>query len=207
MKDLIAAVAVGVSLCGYLPYLRDIARGRTRPHMTSWLIWATLAVIIFAAQVSGGGGSGTWVMGLVTFMSVLIFTLSLFRGERSISRVEAMCMCGAVLAGAAWLLTGDPLISVLLATAIDFLGFVPTFRKSYRRPDEETASLFAMVGLSFGLSLAALDTLSMVTALNPAVMTIVNAAMVGWLAYRRRVVNASTYARANESAPEPIEVG
>ena len=34
----------------YVPYIRDVMRGSTRPHRGSWTIWCVLSVIVLASQ-------------------------------------------------------------------------------------------------------------------------------------------------------------
>ena len=78
----------------------------------------------------------------------------------------------------------------MLITVIDALGFVPTFRKSYSRPFEETAVTYAISGLKFVVAILALENLSLVTWLYPASLVLMNGLFVGMVLTRRRQLSA-----------------
>ncbi len=188
MKEALGTLAVVVSLCGYAPYLRDVLRGRTKPHAISWFIWGTLATVLFAAAISNGAGAGAWVTAVVVIMSTVIFVLALFRGEKHVTALDWACLVGAAAVGLAWMITGGPLLSVILATCIDILGFVPTFRKSIAKPHEETVVMWGCSAAFFFLASLAIERYSVITTLNPALMVFIDSAMVVMLLTRRRVL-------------------
>ena len=83
----------------------------------------------------------------------------------------------------------------MLAALVDTLGFVPTFRKAYQKPREETTTTFSFGAIKFAISLAALESFSLTTALFPAVLVLSNSAFVIMVLLRRRAlakVNAIT---------------
>ncbi|HEY7908585.1 MAG TPA: hypothetical protein VIC60_06900, partial [Thermomicrobiales bacterium] len=75
---------------------------------------------------------------------------------------------------------------VILITVIDNLGFVPTLRKSYYQPAEETVSTFALSGFKWVLGILALEHISVVTALFPAAIVVASWLFVVMLLVRRR---------------------
>jgi len=113
--------------------------------------------------------------------------LALVKGERDMSRSDWYCLCFAIAAIPLWIITSTPLWSVLLITVIDAVGFYPTIRKSYYKPSEETASTYVLASVKCTLSIAALETFSVVTALYPASLVIMNGAFVAMLLWRRKV--------------------
>ena len=50
-KTILGIIAVIIALAGYVPYFRDIFRGKTKPHAFSWLVWASLTGIAFFGQI------------------------------------------------------------------------------------------------------------------------------------------------------------
>ena len=51
----LAGLAAAVlSLIDPVPYIRDILRGKTRPHRGTWLIWSVLGATAFASQFADG---------------------------------------------------------------------------------------------------------------------------------------------------------
>ena len=57
MTDVAPVLGVLAGLAGIadtIPYVRDIVRGTTRPHRGTWLIWGTLAIVVFCSQRADG---------------------------------------------------------------------------------------------------------------------------------------------------------
>ena len=74
----------------------------------------------------------------------------------------------------------------MLTSVIDFLAFLPTFRKSYAEPYSETVSLYLLSGIANGLSLFALGTVNPTTVLYPITLVVTNFFCVGIISFRRR---------------------
>ena len=59
MKGVIGGIAVFLTFAAYVPYYRDIIRGKTHPHVYSWSLWGLLTVLLVALQIKGGAGAAT----------------------------------------------------------------------------------------------------------------------------------------------------
>ncbi|HVF69095.1 MAG TPA: hypothetical protein VNA13_00875 [Xanthomonadales bacterium] len=189
-KDFFGITATVIAFISYIPYLKDIFSGSTKPHAFSWLIWGSLTAIGFAGQVAESAGPGAWVTGFTAFVALFIFVLSLVKGERNIALVDWLCLFGAFVALVLWAITKGPLLSVILITIIDALGFFPTFRKSYFKPYEETLSTYLLSGLKFVIAFFALTNVTVVTYLYPFSLVLMNWAFVAMLIIRRRGLGA-----------------
>lgn len=190
VKILLAGIAMIIAVVSYFYYFRDIFAGRTKPHAFTWLVWASLTTIGFAGQLSDNGGSGAYITGITAVVSFVIFFLALFRGEKEVTQSDWFSLGGAAAALLLWLLTDNPLLAVILITLVDFLGFVPTIRKSIRKPHEETLISYALAGLKFMLAIIALDNYSVVTVLYPASLVFANLLFVLLLISKRRKILA-----------------
>jgi len=188
MKASLGILATLIALYSYMPYFRDIFRGKTKPHAFSWLVWFLLTAIGFVAQVQDSAGAGAWVTGFTAFIAFFIFLAALNRGEKNITKSDWACLIGAIAAIPVWLVTDTPLYSVILITLIDALGFAPTFRKAFHKPTEETAITYTLSAVKFVVAIAALDNLSVVTALYPASLVVMNGLFVVMLMMRRKQV-------------------
>jgi hypothetical protein len=149
-------------------------------------VWGVLTGIAFVAQVTSKGGFGTWVTGFTAFICVLIFLLALWRGTKDFPLTDWLALAGAGLALLLWLITNGPLAAVILITLIDMIGFIPTFRKSYSKPSEETLFTYMLSGLKFILGILALQHFSTVTILYPASLVLTNGIFVLMVTARRR---------------------
>ncbi len=187
MNELFGIASIVVALIGYVPYIKDILRQKTKPHAFSWLVWSTLSAIAFAVQVTNNAGSGSWLMGLTAAITLVIFFLSLKHGEKNILTIDWVSLAFAGLALILWLVTDNPLTSIILVSLIDAIGgFFPTFRKSIKKPQEETAVLYLLFGLSLGFSLVALEEFNLINALYPASFVAINWFMWGFLIVRKK---------------------
>lgn len=185
-KVVLALVAVAMTITGYFFYFRDIFANKTKPHAFSWLVWAALTSIAFFGQLSDNAGPGAWVTATTAAISFVVFALAIKKGEKDITRSDKLNLLGAGAALALWFITSDPLLSVILITIVDFLGFMPTIRKSYNKPHEETLVHYVLAGLKFVLAIVALDNYTLVTWLYPASLVAANLFFVFMLVVRRR---------------------
>jgi hypothetical protein len=190
-KDIMGAASIAISAYTYTVYISGILRGRTRPHVFSWAVWALLLVVTFLAQMVKGAGPGSWVTGFDAAACLAIMLLALKRGETHITRSDWCAFLGGVAAIPLWLVTGDPLLSVILNTAITVFGFWPTVRKSWSAPWSEVVRSYMLAGPAFVLSLAALESVTWTTALYPAVMMVVNVGFACMLLLRRHQLQDS----------------
>ncbi len=190
MKTALGVLAILVGMYAYIPYFRDILAGKTKPHAFTWFIWFLLTAIAYSAQIEGGGGAGTWATGVTAFVSFVIFLVALKVGKRNIVPIDWLFFVGSLLALGLWFVTKSPVSSVILITIIDILAFVPTFRKSFHKPDEETAITYALSGVKFALSLAALNVVSITTALYPLSLVVTNGLFVAMVLWRKQQLRA-----------------
>lgn len=192
LKLIIGSAAAVLGILSYYPYYRDIFRGTTKPHVFSWLVWGLLTGIAFFAQLTSGAGSGAWVTGSTAFLCLTIAALALVRGERHITKTDWLCFGGALLGLLLWQLTDNPLLAVLLVTATDALAYIPTFRKSYLRPFEETLSTYIVSTIKFILGLIALNAYTPTTWLYPAALVLMNGAFVLMVIIRRQTLRTAS---------------
>ncbi|MDO8336186.1 MAG: hypothetical protein Q7T74_05415, partial [Candidatus Saccharibacteria bacterium] len=104
----------------------------------------------------------------------------------SITRSDTFFFGMSLVAVILWLVVDQPLLSVVIVSCIDILAFVPTFRKSWSRPDQETVSAYAVNSLRFSLATMAVQHYSLVTVLYPLSQAIADGAFALFLVLRRR---------------------
>jgi hypothetical protein len=181
-----AIIGVIIGIIAYVPYLRDMLAGRTKPHIFSRFIWWVLTWIAFRGQWMGSGGAGIRVLGTGSLMCLFTTVFSLFHGgERYITRSDRRALAGAGIAMLVRRVSNTPLWSMLLVTIIDMLGFRPTLRKWRQDPRTETPSSYFMNGIKYIFGLAALAWRSPITVMYPASLVILNSGFAIVLWWRR----------------------
>jgi hypothetical protein len=192
-KELLSAAGIALTFAIFVPYIRSIQQGRTKPHVFSWFIWACGTFVVFLAQLAGGGGLGAWpigVSGLVTaYIAILAYRK---RTDRSITTSDWVFLVAALTALPSWYLTADPLWAVLVLTGVDLAGFGPTFRSAYVRPYDERPGFYLLGALRNLISILALEHYSLTTVLFPAAVGLACLMFVATVAYRRRAVARRT---------------
>lgn len=191
MKEVIGAVAVVLTLGAYVPYYRDILKGKTRPHIYSWSLWGLLTILLVALQVKGGAGPSTWVTAAAGLLCAGVVILSVKNGKKDITVSDTVVAILSLMAIAFWLIAHQPILSMILVITADMLAFVPTVRKSWNKPYTETLSLYVTNAIRFLLALLAIDTYSFLSAAWPLAWALTNALFSLMLVVRRACVKKS----------------
>jgi hypothetical protein len=178
MRDLASALAVAITVFGTGPYFIGMLRGQIRPHAFTWLIWTVTTFVAFIGQLVGGGGIGAAAAGVSALVSAVIAGYAFWRGDRSYTRLDWLCLTGAAVSLVAWGFTGTPLAALILIALVDAIGAVPTIRKAVGNPQEEGISPFVLANLKWVLAIYALDHLNALTLVFPATTSAVNTVII-----------------------------
>jgi hypothetical protein len=156
-KVILGGIAVALTFLAYIPYYRDILKGKTRPHIYSWSLWGLLTILLVALQMRGGAGAATWVTAAAGLLCIGVVFLSIKNGRRDITRSDTIVGIISLLAIFFWLVVDQPITSIILVIIADMFAFIPTIRKSYNDPHSETLSLYITNAFRFCLALGAVE--------------------------------------------------
>lgn len=190
MKELFSSIAVFLTFIAYVPYYRDILKGKTHPHIYSWSLWALLTVLIVALQIKGGAGPAIWVTAAAGLLCVGVVILSLKSGKKDITIADKITAVLSLIAIGFWLIADQPVLSIILVIIADSLAFFPTIRKSWHKPHSETLSLYITNGFRFSLGLAAIETYTFLSSSWLVVWVVANVLFSIMLIVRRRQVKS-----------------
>lgn len=187
VKLLFGIAAVIALLMGYIPYLRDIFLLKTKPHAYTWLIWAITQSIAVAALLHGGGGA---VASLNLFAGAIlvsvIFLLSLRFGTKNITGSDTIALFVALAAIGVWLKLDNPFLAVVMVSAIDGIGYFPTYRKTWSEPWSETLRTWILFTLSAVFAIFALAEYNALTVTYLATVLTANVILIIILSAARR---------------------
>jgi hypothetical protein len=191
LKNILGIIATVLVFIGYAPYIRDVINGKTKPHLYSWFLWCFVTLIAFALQWSGGAGIGSLVTLAAGIMCGAVLVLGLIKKSTvKIVAIDTVFLVLAFVALGLWIFAKQPVLSALLTTLIDVLGFAPTVRKSWHNPFSETQSFYYLNSFRFALGIIALQQYSLVTALYPITWFFANGLFALLLLLRRRQLAA-----------------
>lgn len=186
LKGILGLVASVFSLIGSLPYIRGVIRNTIKPHAFSWFVWGVTLATGFGIQMSEGAGAGAWSTGTGAISCLAIFFFALKKSDRSFSVFDWTCLAGAGVSFVLWRVTDQPVAAAIMLSLVDLFGFLPTFRKGYRKPHEDGLTPFTIGGLSSVLSIVALECYSLATWLYPTTIVITNILFTAMILRRRK---------------------
>ncbi|HLD92337.1 MAG TPA: hypothetical protein VI795_02975 [Patescibacteria group bacterium] len=186
-KNILGIVATILVFFGYIPYIRDIVKGKTKPHVYSWFLWGFLTLIAFALQLSDKAGSGAFVTLAAAIMCFVVIIFGfIYKSKVKIVKSDTIFLIFAIISLGLWLIAKQPVLSVILTVIIDLLGFAPTIRKSWNNPFSETLTFYYLNSIRFGLAIIALQKYSLLTALYPITWLMANILFALMLIIRRK---------------------
>ena len=188
-KEILSATAIVLTFAAFVPYIRTIINGTTKPHVFSWIIWGSTTFVVFLAQLNDNAGVGAWPIGVSGTITLFVACLAyLKRADLTITKTDWWFFSSALSALPLWYLTADPVWAVVVLTTVDVLGFGPTIRKAYSLPHSESLLFFFLFAARNLLVILALEHYSLTTVLFPAVIGATCLLLVIMVAYRRRVI-------------------
>ena len=186
-KNILGMVATILVFFGYIPYIRDIVKGKTKPHVYSWFLLGFLTLIAFALQLSDKAGSGAFVTLAAAIMCFVVIIFGfIYKSKVKIVKSDTIFLIFAIISLGLWLIAKQPVLSVILTVIIDLLGFAPTIRKSWNNPFSETLTFYYLNSIRFGLAIIALQKYSLLTALYPITWLMANILFALMLIIRRK---------------------
>ncbi len=186
-KFWLAIISVGLTLYAYIPYLKGIFEGKTKPHLFTWIIWSIVTFIAVFIQIVEGGGMGSWPIILATLICFLITGLSFKYGSKDIKPVDYVFLVASLSAIPLWVLTDNPEYAAVLVTTIQIVAAFPTIRKSWNYPEQEVMLTYGVNIVRYVLSIFALATFSVSTMVYPLGILLMNIVIFGVLLLRRNV--------------------
>src|SRR3990167_367631 len=103
-KNIMGIIAVALTFIAYIPYYRDILKGKTRPHIYSWSLWGLLTILLVALQIKGGAGVATWITAAAGLLCIGVVVLSLKNGKKDITTSDTVVAILSLAAIGFWLL-------------------------------------------------------------------------------------------------------
>jgi hypothetical protein len=187
-RDALGALSVALAILAAVIYVVQTLRGEVRPHPLSWFLFGVLSATGYWVQRDEGARQGSWTLLAMTIICFLFVAASVARGERRFSRQE---WAFAIVGGAVfvlYLLTRHANAAAAMTTAVDALGYGPTFVRGWSHPKKDSVTSFALNGVKFVPSLMAMEPISFATSFYPATLLVLNTAVAIMLVMRRRAV-------------------
>ena len=190
VAPVLGVLAGVIGVVGMIPYVRDTVRRSTRPHRGTWLIWGVLATVVCLSQRADGGSWSLIMAGVGAVLAGLVFVLALRLGTGGLSGLDIalIMLAGAGVAG--WIVVDEPVVATLCVVVADLLAAGMMVPKTWRDPESETLSTFALASLGGGLAAGSIGAFELSLLAYPAYYCVVNGALALMIRHRRAVLAA-----------------
>ncbi|WP_426624541.1 hypothetical protein ACPPVW_18625 [Leifsonia sp. McL0607] len=189
-REALAVFATLLALTQVVPYVVSILRGRTRPSLTSYLIWAAVECLGAAAYVATlGPVAATWPRIAFAASGVTVLVLAIRRGRHTpVTKFEVASIVAAASGATAWLVFNTPMVSLLVSGAVSAIAYSTTIRKLWHHPGTEDVAAWVMTSAASVLNVVILTTVS-ADVLLPILVTLVGSAVITVLILRSAILN------------------
>ena len=185
MNQLFALIAIALVLAAYVPYVIKILRGKVKPNPITWLIFSMAGASVFALQTSYGSGTGAYATGAMALSTFCVFLASARHGIPRIQLLDAICLVVALLGVGIWLVVQEPVASIVIFLCVEVIGFVPTVIKGFKKPYEDSATLWILIAGRHALGFLAIEHYNIVTTLTPSAWVVMGTSFCLILLIRR----------------------
>lgn len=175
-KQSLSVIAGILFIIGFIPYIRAIWRGETKPAKASWIIWATLDSITLAGMIAKDTLNGQ-ILGAVIGAWVVVI-LALLYGTSGWTKLDKFCLSGAVLGIILWQAFSSPVLGIMTSLSVVFLGSFPTFASAWKNPAQENRTAWTIFWVSCLLATAAIPRWTLADAAQPITFLIIESIMM-----------------------------
>ena len=172
--DISGIIAGFLSFLAFIIYYISIFRGKSTPNRATWLILTIVGLLIAASYYSIGARETMWVAVIYAIGPFITFLLSIKYGEGGWVLLDKVCLILSGISILIWSFSGIPMLTLLINIFIDFLGVLPTIKKSYLRPYSEDALTWIFVCIASVLNLIAVREWNFSIYIYPVYMFIFN---------------------------------
>lgn len=150
-----------LALIAFIPYYRDIFRGKTKPERASWLIWGCIDLVALFTQLAEGASYSLFLPIAYAIGDFGVFFLAFKYGYGNrLLRRDKFALAGVAASLIIWYISREAAIALIIVIFIDWIAGVLNIMKSYEAPRSETMSKWVLNGIAAlfaGIAVGSLD--------------------------------------------------
>jgi hypothetical protein len=186
IQSWLGMIAGVLTLTGFIPYWWAIVRGKTRPNRATWWIWTIVGIIIAFSYRASGATSTMWVPITYVIGPFCTALLAIKFGADGWTKLDTICLVGVGIGLILWGVYRSPHLTLGLNIGIDFLGALPTIRKSIRDPYSEDLFAWLLFAIANIINLLAVDLWEWQIIVYPIYMVLITTIICGYLWWGRQ---------------------
>lgn len=194
MQSVFSFLAGALYVVGYVPYIRSIVFGQSKPAKASWIIWTALDMLTIAAMFAKGTISGQLVG---SFIGSWCIALLAFRyGIPGWKKLDVICLLGGASGIFLWQYYRDSTYGIVIGQVTMLIGCIPTYVSAWKNPEHEDRLAWTIYFFSCIPALLAISQWNLASATQPIAFLISETGMMILLWIKPRITNRSIEARS-----------
>jgi len=184
---ILGAIAGILQVSSIVPYIRGMLYGTTRPNKITMILWLLLGLIQLFAQIDSGASWSVFLTIALTF-NAFIITILAFSGYGYTKHgpLDYVCFFLALVAIIVWQSTGEPNFAIAFAIIASILAATPTIVKTYRFPETENVTAWAIVAAAAFLGIFSTSRIDFANLAIPGYQLLENVTMVSFAYFGQR---------------------
>lgn len=160
-----------------------------KPSKVTWTIWTALDTITFVGMFKEN--TLNWQIAGAVLGAWTVLALVLKYGTWEWTRIDALCLLGAVLAVTLWKIFGDATVGIVVSNTVVFLGSTPMFDSAWETPTNESKLAWTIWWISCLLAVATIPAWTLADTFQPITFCAIETVMV-YIVYVRAASIAKT---------------
>ena len=120
-------------------------QGKYAPSVFSRIVWLILSIISFAGVVASESTSASILLaGIFLFGNAAVCITSFWKGTKSIGNLELACLVILFMSAVVWVVFDAPLLSLGISLLAHFIGGVPTYKRAWENPKNESTGFWSL---------------------------------------------------------------
>lgn len=172
----------------YIFYIKEIVKWGVKPHIFSWFLWSSIVLTWYFIQFQNWAWYWSLILLSDWILWLIILALALKQWKKDITLMDKIILILWLVAIYLYAVEEKAFESIILLIIADTLAYLPTFRKSFSKPFEESTSIFILWSIATIFWILAMDKVTFLTAWYQSAIFFINILLIFFIIIRRKIV-------------------